>query len=67
MTPLEIALGVALIVTLGALPVGLFRMAAYRSGDIDHTRTMFIAAWFALGLGLVGLVCTIVLALALLL
>lgn len=67
MSPLEIALGISIIVTVGALPVGIFRMVVYRSGDIDHTRTMLVAAWFALGLGLLGLVCSVVLGVALLL
>jgi hypothetical protein len=31
-------------------------MVAYRSGEIDHTPTMRTAAWFALSLGLLGVV-----------
>jgi hypothetical protein len=60
-TGLQIAWGIALIVVLGALPMGLLRAVAYRSGEVDHTRTMLIAATVALGLGLAGLVCLLVL------
>ncbi len=66
MDPLLYLWGVSLIVTVGALPVGLFRMIVYRSGDIDHTPTMLTAARFALGLGLVGLVALAVLSVLLL-
>ena len=61
MDPLVYAWAVALIVTVGALPVGLLRMVAYRSEQIDHTPTMRTAALFALGLGLVGLSVLLVL------
>ena len=66
MSGLQIAWGIALIVTFGALPVGILRTLVYRSGDIDHTRTMRIAATFALTLGLVGLVALVALSIALL-
>ncbi len=52
---------IALIVTVMALPVGIIRTVIYRTGDIDHTRTMRIAAAFALVLGLVGLVALVAL------
>lgn len=52
---------IALIVTVMALPVGIIRTVIYRTGDIDHTRTMRIAAGFALVLGLVGLVVLVAL------
>ncbi|HEY0949878.1 hypothetical protein [Nocardioides sp.] len=65
MSSLEIAWGVALIVTLGALPAGIVRTVAYRSGEIDHTRTMRIAATVALTLGLAGLVALVALSVAL--
>jgi hypothetical protein len=52
---IELYWGLSLIVTLTALPMGLVRMVAYRSGERDHTQTMFIAMWVALGLGLLGL------------
>jgi hypothetical protein len=52
---LELAWGVSVIVTVVALPMGVVRMLAYRSHEIDHTPTMQVAAWFALGLGLLGL------------
>jgi len=61
------AWGVALIVTLGALPVGILRTVVYRSGDIDHTPTMRTVAIFAMTLGLVGLVCLVALSVALVL
>lgn len=67
MDPLLFALAVALIVTVGGLFPGAIRLLAYRSGEIDHTRTMWIAAMFAIGLGLLGLVCLIVLSVVLLL
>jgi hypothetical protein len=57
---------ISLVVTLWALPLGFVRMVAYRSGEIDHTPTMRTAAWFALCLGLLGLVCLAVLSLLLL-
>lgn len=65
MSGLEIAWGMSLIVTLGALPVGILRMVVYRSGEIDHTRTMLIAARFALYLGLAALACLVVLSIVL--
>lgn len=65
MSGLQLAWGVSLIVTLTALPMGVFRMLVYRSRQIDHTPTMHTAAWFALALGLAGLaglvVCTVLL------
>ena len=58
---------VSLIVTIGALPPGLIRAYAYRSGEVDHTPTMRTAAAFALTLGLLGLasraVCSVLLVL----
>lgn len=54
---------VALIVTAMALPVGIIRTVIYRTGDIDHTRTMRIAAAFALALGLLGLLALVALSL----
>jgi len=61
MDGLAFAWMIALIVTLGALPAGIVRMLAYRSGQIDHTPTMRIAAGFALALGLAGAVGLVVL------
>jgi hypothetical protein len=55
MSGLQIAWALALLVTLCTLPVGIIRTVIYRSGDIDHTRTMRIVAAFALTLGLVSL------------
>lgn len=56
MSPLAIAWGVSLIVTLGALPQAVVRTVAYRSGEVDHTRTMRIAATFAVVVAVVGAV-----------
>lgn len=67
MDPLVFAWVVALIVTVGGLFPGAIRVLAYRSGEIDHTRTMRVAATFAIVVGLVGLVCLIGLSVALLL
>ena len=52
---------IALIVTVMALPVGIIRTVIYLTGDIDHTRTMRIAAEFAMVVGLVGLVVLVAL------
>jgi hypothetical protein len=60
MSPLQVAWAASLVTTLWALPLGFFRMLAYRSGEIDHTPTMRISAWFALSLGLLGLVSLVV-------
>ena len=62
MDGLEYAWWVALIVTIGALPVGLLRMVAARSGDpIQGAATPRTAARFALALGVLGLACLVVL------
>lgn len=66
MDTLVVAWGAALVVTLFALPMGVVRILAYRSREIDHTRTMHIAAWVALGTGLLGLVALAALSTALL-
>jgi O-antigen/teichoic acid export membrane protein len=44
---LVIAWGICLIVALGAFPQAVVRTIAYRSGEVDHTRTMRIAATVA--------------------
>jgi hypothetical protein len=56
MTGLQLAWALSLLVTLTALPVGLVRMLAYRSGEIDHQPPLLVAAVVGLGLGLAGLV-----------
>lgn len=57
---------VAVIVTGMTLPAGVWRLAAYRSGQMDHTRGMLGVALLALGMGLAGLVtlavCVVLLA-----
>lgn len=60
MSPLQLAWAVSLLVTLTALPVGAVRMVAYRSGEIDHTKTLLIAASVALSLGVVALLALVV-------
>jgi hypothetical protein len=45
---------------LTALPMGAIRMIAYRSGEIDHSQTMLIAASVALSIGLVALLVLVV-------
>ena len=60
MTPLQLAWAVSLLVTLTALPVGAVRMIAYRSGEIDHTQTLLIAASVALSIGVVALLALLV-------
>ncbi len=62
---LQYAWWLALIVTLGALPVGLLRTVAARSGDpIQGAATPRAAAAFALTLGGIGLLCLVVLSVA---
>ena len=62
MDGLQYAWWVALIVTVGALPVGLLRMVAAQSGDpIQGSATPRAAARFALTVGAVGLLCLVVL------
>jgi O-antigen/teichoic acid export membrane protein len=39
------------MVALLLVPVGLIRMVAYRSGEVDHTRGLRSVAVLALGLG----------------
>jgi hypothetical protein len=56
MTGLQLVWARSLLVTLTALPVGLVRMVAYRSGEIDHQPTLLVAAMVGLALGLAGLV-----------
>jgi hypothetical protein len=61
MSGLVMAWGICLIVMLGALPQAVVRTIAYRSGEVDHTRTMRIAATFAVavaGAGALGLAIT---------
>ncbi|GAA4686867.1 hypothetical protein [Nocardioides nanhaiensis] len=62
------ALTVLFIVwTAVTLPVGAWRLLAYRSGQVDHTPGMRNVAYLALtlaGVGLVGLAVCVVLLLA---
>lgn len=55
MDTLVAAWWLALLITLVTLPAGLWRTAAYRSGQIDHTPTMRTAAIVAMSLGLAAL------------
>lgn len=54
MSNLVIAWGICLIVALGAFPQAVVRTIAYRSGEVDHTRTMLIAATVAVVLCAIG-------------
>lgn len=67
MSGLQLAWALALLVTLTALPVGLVRMLAYRSGEIDHQGPLLAAALVGLGLGLLGLLALAVTSLLILL
>jgi len=60
MTTLEMITVVAVIVTGMMLPAGVWRLAAYRTGQVDHTRGMLGVALLALGLGVAGLVTLVV-------
>ena len=60
MDTLEVLWGASLIIMLTALPMGLVRMVAYRSGERDHTETMLIALVVAMATGLLGLVGLVV-------
>ncbi|HET6699435.1 MAG TPA: hypothetical protein VFG88_10135 [Nocardioidaceae bacterium] len=55
MSSLQLAWAASLLVVITALPMGAIRMVAYRSGEIDHSRTMLLAASVALSIGLVAL------------
>ena len=52
---------ISLIVTLGALPVGIIRLLALRSGGAVPHRAVETSGRFAVALGVVGLVCYLVL------
>jgi hypothetical protein len=54
---------ISLIAAAGLLPVGILRMVAYQSGQIDHTPQLRLVAWLALGLGLAALVVFLVVSL----
>jgi len=56
------ALAATLVVTVWLLPVGVIRMLAYRSGEVDHTPGMRNLAIVALALGAVSAVTCLVLA-----
>ncbi|UMG94363.1 hypothetical protein [Nocardioides sp. TF02-7] len=61
MDPLFFAWVVALAVTIGGLFPGAIRVLASRAGGAVPDPALRPAARFAIGLGLVGLVCWIVL------
>jgi len=61
MSGLTIAWSVSFIVTVCVLPVGLIRLVAIGPGGFERSRTMKIAAWFAVGLGALALATTVVL------
>jgi hypothetical protein len=51
MSAAQVIWGISGICALLLLPVGAFRMLAYRSGEVDHTSTLRSVAVLALGLG----------------
>jgi hypothetical protein len=59
MDGLQVAVVISLIVTVLALPMGLLRMVAITSGGFERSRTMRTSAYFALAVGLAGLVCLV--------
>lgn len=61
MSAVQIIWAVAGICALLLLPVGAFRMLAYRSGETDHTPALRFVALLALGLGALGFVVFLVL------
>jgi hypothetical protein len=56
MSGLQMAWVLSLLITLTALPVGMVRLLAYRSGEIDHTRTLLVAAVVAMSIGVLAAV-----------
>ncbi|MBA4609558.1 hypothetical protein H1W00_13815 [Aeromicrobium sp. Marseille-Q0843] len=61
-TTLYAALAATLIATGWLLPMGVIRMLAYRSGEVDHTKGMRNIAILALTLGIVSAVACLSLA-----
>jgi len=64
-TTLYAAIAATLIATVWLLPMGVVRMLAYRSGEVDHTPGMRNIAWLALGLGAVSALACVILTLTL--
>lgn len=64
MDTLEIALGLSLIATGWLLPIGVIRMLAYFSGQVDHTIGMRNLAVGVFAGGVVAAVTTVALAVA---
>lgn len=60
MDPLYVALGLSLMAALWFVPIGLIRLLAYRSGEIDHTEGMHNVARTILTLGLVCLAVSVI-------
>ncbi len=54
MSNLVILWGIFLIIAVGALPQAVVRTVAYQSGEVDHTRTMRIAATVAVAVCAAG-------------
>jgi len=61
MSGLTIAWSISFLVTICVLPVGLVRLVAIGSGGFERSRTMKIAAGFAVTVGAFALVTTVVL------
>jgi len=61
---LEIAWGVSIVVAGWFLPIGMIRMIAYRSGQVDHTRGMGRLAAVTLGTGVLAALVAVALTVA---
>ncbi|MFZ5848211.1 MAG: hypothetical protein ACOYX5_12595 [Actinomycetota bacterium] len=55
MTTAQVIWAVSGLTAFLLLPVGAFRMVAYRSGEVDHTPQLRLVARLALGIGGVAL------------
>ncbi len=64
MGTLEIVWGISVIVTFWFLPIGVIRMIAYASGQVDHTPGMRGLALATLGTGVVAAVAMVALTIA---
>lgn len=56
MSAVQVVWAVSGICALLLLPVGAFRLLAYRSGEVDHTPALRSVALLAVGLGALGFV-----------
>jgi len=61
MGALEAAWAASVVATAWLLTVGMVRLVAHRSGQVDHTPGMRNVALLALSLGVLAAICMIVL------